>query len=420
MGLEELGHECVFACEKKQSLIDLYEYNYGIRPHEDITTVLPSEIPKHDILCAGFPCQPFSKAGMQNGLLDDKNGYLFDYIVEILAYHRPKYFILENVRNLENHEQGKTLKYIIQRLQGDLGYDIDYNILSPHDFGIPQHRERFFMVGSTKALNFSWPKKSSKKSSVHDILDNDLDTALSLEESKIKVLEVWQRFLSSIPKNVSIPGPLWSMEFNATYPYIESTPFAASSRALGKTRGNFGTPLIGMSRTEKFENLPSYARVNTNNFPKWKQRFIYKNREFNEIYGQNFKDIVEEIKDFGVPSWQKLEWNLKGEKRDIFDCIIQFRGSGIRLKRKDYFPSLVTVSTQIPIIGWQRRYLSTSEGAALQSLDGIKLPNHNSSAFAALGNAVNARLVQLIAVQLFSHREHEDFHSTWAIPTLFA
>lgn len=97
IALENLGFECVFASELKESLADLYEINFGIRPNRDITKIAVEDIPVHDILCAGFPCQPFSKAGSQKGLEDERNGSLFDKIVEILDYHKPKYFILENV-----------------------------------------------------------------------------------------------------------------------------------------------------------------------------------------------------------------------------------------------------------------------------------------------------------------------------------
>ena len=210
------------------------------------------------------------------------------------------------------------------------------------------------------------------------------------------------------------------MEFNATYDFIDRTPHVTSSRALGGMKGSFGVELKGLSRAEKFQNLPSYSRYPVSKFPRWKQKFINKNRKFNEVYGHLFDDVLAEIRELGVSSWQKLEWNLKGEDRNIFNYIIQFRGSGIRLKRKDYFPSLVTVSTQIPILGWERRYISKHEGAKLQSLNGIELPAHNSSAFSALGNAVNARIVQLIAIQLFQHNDHMDYLKTNHLQTLFA
>lgn len=103
LALNKLNGKCVFACEKDGSLRDLYKRNFGIMPAGDITKTPIEEIPKHDILCAGFPCQPFSKAGEQMGFEDKKNGSLFHKIVEILSYHQPDYFLLENVRNLKSH-----------------------------------------------------------------------------------------------------------------------------------------------------------------------------------------------------------------------------------------------------------------------------------------------------------------------------
>lgn len=402
VALDRLGCECVFASEKKESLRNLYAKNFGIIPNSDISKIDIRDIPQHDVLCAGFPCQPFSKAGSQFGFEDKKNGYLFDIIVEIIEYHKPKYFILENVRNLEKHERGETLKYMIKKLNHVLNYDLDYKILSPHNFGIPQHRERFFMVGSRDGLgNFEWPKTKYRKTSVFDVLIENDKKAIPLEDEKVYVLELWQEFLSRIPKSVSLPGPLWSMEFGATYPYQSATPHSTSNYTLGRSHGSFGIPLKGMNRESKFSNLPSYARVSAGTFPKWKENFIQKNRMFYEDHGHLFDDLVCDIRDLGVQSWQKIEWNAKGNDRLIKNHLIQFRGSGIRFKRTDYFPSLVTVSTQIPILGWENRYITISEGARLQNLHKIEMPNNVATAFGALGNAVNAKIVYKVAKRLF-------------------
>ena len=152
VALENLGHECVFASEKKENLALLYEKNFNIPVNRDITKVEICDIPEFDILCAGFPCQPFSKAGDQQGLEDKKNGNLFDKLVEIIDYHEPEFFILENVRNLKSHDNFNTWKYIKDKLENKLGYIIDDEILSPHNFGIPQHRERIFIIGSKNSL----------------------------------------------------------------------------------------------------------------------------------------------------------------------------------------------------------------------------------------------------------------------------
>lgn len=402
LALNNLGFECVFASELKESLADLYELNFGIKPNRDITKISVENIPSHDILCAGFPCQPFSKAGSQKGLKDEKNGSLFDKIVEILEYHKPKYFILENVRNLENHDKGKTWEYIQSKLQGQLNYTIDKHVFSPHNFGIPQHRERFFIIGSINGLgHFNWPMTINQQTSIFDYLDNNPTNAVHLEPEKSEVLDLWQEFLDRLPNHTKLPSwPIWSMEFGATYPFEERTPFASSSKMLGVTKGNFGQSLKGMSREEKFQNLPSYARTEEDSFPTWKKHFIRSNRAFYEANKKYISPVIKKIEALGVPSWQKFEWNVQGGERNVRNYIIQFRGSGIRLKRTTFFPSLVTVCTQIPILGWEERYITPEEGARIQSISGIHLPENNGTCFSALGNAVNVEIVQKIAVNL--------------------
>lgn len=402
IALSELGHKCVFASEKKVELAKLYEENFNIEVNKDITKIVASDIPSFDILCAGFPCQPFSKAGKQNGLKDERNGSLFDKIVEILEYHKPKYFILENVRNLISHDNENTWLYIKKQLEEKLDYKIDKRIYSPHDFGIPQHRERLFIIGSCDGLDhFKWPDTVDKRTSVFNFLDKNPANAKKLENEKIEVIDIWQEFISKIPKKDKLPGfPIWSMEFGATYPFEEKTPYAATTRELDEVNGSFGISLKGLSRKEKFENLPNYAKTEQREFPSWKKNYIRQNRAFYNKYKDLLDPIVRKIEELKISSWQKFEWNVQGGKRDLYKYIIQFRGSGIRVKKTDFFPSLVTVSTQIPIISWEKRYITPKEGARIQSLSGIKLPESMASCFSALGNAVNVTIVKLIAEKL--------------------
>jgi DNA (cytosine-5)-methyltransferase 1 len=410
IALDKLGHECVFASEIKQGLVGLYEANFKLRPYGDIRKISADEIPPHDILCAGFPCQPFSKAGSQKGLKDENNGNLFMEIVRILKYHRPKYFILENVQHLAKHDNQETYNFMSTVLKDDLGYDIRGEVLSPHDYNIPQHRQRLFIVGCRDGLeHFSWPKKIALERNAYSFLESKPNNAVPLERAKDKCLDIWQEFLDHIPKHDKLPSfPIWSMEFGATYPYENTTPYASDLKILSESKGNFGTSLKDMSREEIFANIPNYARTAQLEFPAWKKNYIRSNREFYENYRSNLEPVIIKIKNLGVPSWQKLEWNVQGGARNVRNYIIQFRGSGIRLKRPDFFPSLVCVSTQIPIIGWQNRYITRQEGAALQGMEDLNcLPENIGSCFDALGNAVNANIVNLIAKSLIKEKKVE-------------
>ena len=403
LALKKLGHKCVFACEINKELAVLYEKNFKIDAEGDIRKINPADIPQHDILCAGFPCQPFSKAGKQKGMRDKKNGSLFNEIVEILAYHRPKYFILENVPFIRQHDNEKTWKNIVKRLSGELKYDIDHKVYSPHHFGIPQHRERIFIVGANSDLShFIWPTPNSKKEiNIRSILDRNPKDAKKIDKKEMGCLKLWQEFIHRVPKDEKLPGfPIWSMEFDATYPFENTTPHALSAKVLSKYRGCYGVSLRGLSKEEQLKLLPSYARAEQDLFPEWKQDFIRRNRWFLKKNRKKLATVVDKIKQVGIPSWQKFEWNCKSSERDIWKYIIQFRASGIRLKQPSFAPSLVCTPTQVPIIGWRRGYISKKEGARLQSINGIELPKNNNLCFRALGNAVNAHIAYLIAKAL--------------------
>ena len=170
-GFEKNGFECVFSSEINEECQKTYEANYGEIPHGDISKIEANEIPNHDVLCAGFPCQPFSISGKQKGFSDTR-GTLFFEICRIVKKKKPKVIFLENVKHLKNHDHGKTLATIIAELE-NLGYKVKWKIFNASDFGVAQNRERIIIIASKKEY-FEFEKvKTRGKVILNDILDTD-------------------------------------------------------------------------------------------------------------------------------------------------------------------------------------------------------------------------------------------------------
>jgi DNA (cytosine-5)-methyltransferase 1 len=395
---------CVFSSEIDPKLRQLYLKNFGVLPEGDIRKVDVASIPAHDLLCAGFPCQPFSKAGSQLGWQDSVRGTLFENILAIVEACRPMFLILENVAHFVRHDEGNTYLKVKTGLES-LGYAVDSKQLSPHQFGVPHIRERMYMVGRRGGLwGFQWPDPShtGDQLSIKSVLDIAPQGAVPISDQVERCLDVWHDFLKLFPKSAKLPSfPIWSMEFGANYPYHRKNLMWLSKRELKKFRGSHGRRLKGETRKEIQSLLPSHARGSEEVFPPWKKLFIRQNREFYHEYKARIDRWLPRILDF-PPSLQKFEWNCQGEPRDIWKYVIQFRASGVRVKRATTSPSLVAMtSTQIPIIGWEKRYMTARECSRLQSMAELEhLPEGSVAAVEAFGNAVNVSVVKAILSRL--------------------
>ena len=364
--MSSFGGECVLASDIDPNAIKVYRVNYKIDSNVNVRDIKDNKVPDHDVLCAGFPCQAFSKAGKQQGFMDQTRGTLFFEVARILKAKKPKYILLENVRNLVSHDNGNTFNVICETLKS-LGYRIpkDPLILSPHQFGVPQVRERVYIPGVydpkniDKPLEINFDKLLEKKdNSIDTILDpNEKDSYYSLSDHTIEVLTAWDEFYHGI--DVKIIGfPVWSNYF-------------------------------------KVKRIDS-------SFPEWKKDFIRKNIN---LYERN-KDFIDSwlkkwnnLKDF-TPTEQKFEWQCGTSISSIWEGVIQIRPSGVRVKKPDIFQALVAL-VQTPIIGKYKRRLSVREAARLQSFPDSFIPDENKQqAYKQFGNSVNINVVKAVFEKL--------------------
>jgi DNA (cytosine-5)-methyltransferase 1 len=180
IAFEKVKGECVFTSEWDKFSQITYEANFKDKPDGDITKINVQDIPKHDILLGGFPCQPFSNAGLKQGF-DDTRGTLFFDVARIIDYRKPSMILLENVKGFVNHDKGRTMKIVTETLE-ELGYNVFYKVLNARDFGVPQNRERIFIVGFDRGYYgnkidfsriFNWCEPPFTPTRLGDILEND-------------------------------------------------------------------------------------------------------------------------------------------------------------------------------------------------------------------------------------------------------
>ena len=390
IALSDLGGECVFASEIDESAQAIYRMNFehemkgpivgDIIPLTEKT--LSRLIPEHDVLAGGFPCQPFSKSGAQLGM-DETRGTLFYNIAKIIEKRRPKVVILENVRNLTGPKHKHTWALILRVLR-DLGYHVSDipSIVSPHTIspklgGTPQARDRVYIVGVYVGKQKAWkladePFAFNKELlgtwkptnwDLHEhLLQDDQDVSdlhlYQVSDERLSVIKMWNDFLNSVGarKGKRLPGfPLWEFAMT-TKPKIEK------------------------------------------DMPDWKIDFLKKNSAF---YVENRTSIDAwrlrhpELKTLNN-SFRKFEWQAQ-DLDSIWSGVIQFRPSGVRVKKSDYLPALVAMN-QTSIIGARKRTITVREAARLQAFpETFSFGDQNpAQSFKQLGNAVSVGTVKFV------------------------
>lgn len=221
LGFEKYGCKSVFSSEWDKDAQIMYERNFGEKPYGDITEVDPNNIPDHDILLGGFPCQPFSILGKSLGFADTR-GTLFFNIEEILRVKQPYAVFLENVKRLKSHDQGQTLRVITSRLE-DIGYNVHTRVLNALDFGLPQKRERIFIVGFKENIRFQFPKPTGFYKPLSNLLERDEDIDISLLASP----EIRENRIRKVKGNPVYPS-IWHENKEGN---VSALPFSCALRA---------------------------------------------------------------------------------------------------------------------------------------------------------------------------------------------
>ncbi|KZX12881.1 DNA cytosine methyltransferase [Methanobrevibacter curvatus] len=275
LAFESIGGKCVFSSDIDKWANETYYLNFGEYPEGNIEKISANSIPDHDILCAGFPCQPFSIGGYRKGFCDTR-GTLFFQIERILKDKSPKAFILENVKGLVNHDKGKTIKIIKRRLR-ELGYSIFYDVLNSKDYGIPQNRERIYIVGfRDKITSFRFPNKLNVKINAFNFLENGL-VGFSITEIAKKHLEVhYERYKSK--KKIKKDFPLFATEIRPSRCSFRNDGISPCLTAKMGTGGNNVPVLVNEQR-----KLSVRECLRLQGFPE--------NYKIKENYSQSYKQI---------------------------------------------------------------------------------------------------------------------------------
>ena len=368
--LDGLGAKCILASDIDEKCRMNYELNYGVKPVKDIKDINEKMLPDFDILCGGFPCQPFSNGGKKK-TFEDKRGLLFDEIMRIVKEKQPRFLFLENVKHILKVSEGKVLAYIEQQIDQH-GYVLQRFQMSPHEYGVPQQRERIYFVCVRKDIYNEMPIKLINEDTsvltVSDILEhsNSIDNKYYLQGDILNVLEAWDEFIKHVD--------------------------------VGETL----SPTILIHDAFK-----SYTDEEFNGLAAWRKDYMIKNRRILEKYKDfigpwytKHKELLSKREIYG-----KLEWQVGKVKENdsIFNYFMQIRQSGIRVRKENYFPTLVAIS-QIPIYGREKRYITPRECARLQSFpDTYTIAPNDKVSYKQFGNSVNVKNVKTVIESTLNH-----------------
>ena len=380
--LKNMGMTCVFACDIDKDCRDNYELNYNITPEKDINDIDIPSIPAFDVLCAGFPCQSFSKAGHQKGF-DDERGHIFFRICDIISHHNPKYIILENVKNLSSHDNGNTwitIKQSLQHLQYNV-YDTPM-VLNTLHFGIPQSRERVVIICKRADIGELPPKPiitQKQETSILSILEKEYDAKYNISPKLRATRAIWNDFLTILRNNkIKIPKfPIWTDWWD--------------SDGVGTTVTKYNkklTPEENHLRIQKAQQ----------DFYKKYTNWIDKNRNFYNTYKHLLQPWLTTSRNnvLWKGAVRKMEWQADSDQLSMEDVLWSPRGSGVRIKNTNYTPTLVAMASMIPI--YNDRHLTPRECARLQSFpDDYIIHEKDTVSYKQFGNAVNVYMIERCA-----------------------
>ena len=368
--LSKIGATCALACDIDESCRNNYEKNYGIKPVKNIKDINENTIPNFDILCGGFPCQPFSNGGKKQ-TFQDKRGLLFDEIMRLAKAKQPSFMFLENVKHILKVSDGEVLKYIEEQI--DLhGYVLQRFQMSPHEYGIPQQRERVYFVCVRKDIYIGSPIvldiPETTTLDISTILDkpSEIEDKYKLQGDILHVLEAWDEMVQQFEEGETLSPTILIHDAYRNY------------------------------TDEEFSTLAN-----------WRKEYMIKNKRLIDKYRDIFREWYNKHKMLLSKReiYGKLEWQVgKVKKNDsIFNYFIQIRQSGIRVKKAKYFPTLVAIS-QIPIYGKEKRYITPRECARLQSFpDTYILSKNDKHSYKQFGNSVNVTNVTTVIESTLKH-----------------